>query len=36
MQSDKNMTDDKLQVLAYGQSFHNQIWGTVAEFTNAT
>ena len=36
MQSAKNVTDDNFQALAYGQRFFNQIWGTVADFTNLT
>jgi len=36
MQSDKDMSDDNFQALAYVQNFCNEIWGTVAEFTNIT
>jgi len=36
MKSDKDMTDDNFQALAYGQSFVNELWGTVAAFTNVT
>ena len=36
MTSDKDMTDDKFQATDYGQIFSNEIWGTVAAFTNVT
>ena len=36
MQSDKDMSDNNFQELAYGQSLCNEMWGIVAEFTNIT
>ena len=30
------MTDDNFQALAYGQNFNDEIWSTVADFTNVT
>ena len=36
MQSDIDMIDDNFQALAIGQRFCDEIWGIVADFTNAT
>ena len=34
MQIDMDMTNDNFQALAYGQRYCDDIWGTVADFTN--
>ena len=33
---DMDMPNGNFQALAYGQSYCDEIWGTVADFTNIT